>query len=125
MAERNSSSILDLRPYRYDKLEKNKIRLIILERAINDDIVRCHMTTASIPTRDDTTARPFSSLTAYAALSYTWGQHRPDGSHLTHSLICDGQLMRITSTLERALRRLVSRSHKAFGRPTLPSGLAL
>lgn len=42
----------------------------------------------------------------YRAISYAWGQTYPDSSHLTDIVLVDGKPLRVTRTLNMALKRL-------------------
>ncbi|KAK4962698.1 hypothetical protein LTR10_000325 [Elasticomyces elasticus] len=45
----------------------------------------------------------------YLTLSYAWGPTKPDGTHLSKTVVCDGCQVPVTPTLEQALRRVRSR----------------
>ena len=96
--------------YEYSRLpSQNDIRLIHLESSENyEDPISCSLRVVSLE-RDQ---HPRYNLLEedqsprYIALSYAWGPTHPDGSHLSHVLLCDKKRLRITSNLDTALRHL-------------------
>lgn len=112
MAEAFGSKSVALQPYQYQQLQKNTIRLIELEAVKDDETLRCRMSVHNcVPhcySGRDEDDDPIKFVAPYITLSYAWGESYPDGSHLTHELICDGGLIRITATLDQALRRILS-----------------
>lgn len=47
-----------------------------------------------------------TELPSYITLSYSWGKTYADGSHLTHTAVCNGQALRVTTTVYQALSRI-------------------
>ena len=77
--------------YEYqDVSENNEIRLLALLPGRFNDPIRCTLSHVSL---DDEPV--------YEALSYTWG-----AATRSHTLICDGKLLPVTSNLFEGLRRL-------------------
>jgi hypothetical protein len=100
----------DSEPYSYPLLpDSNTIRVFSVEPAESvEEPIKCTLG-----------ALPFSSLAQpkrdyYQTVSYAWGETDADGSHLTHSVYCDGKPLRITGNLHSALKMI--RGHLDAGR---------
>ncbi|CAK3768632.1 Hypothetical predicted protein [Lecanosticta acicola] len=79
-------------------LDVNHIRVLYIEPASGPDDnspVSCRFERVSLGDYCD-----------YFALSYTWGETKADGSHLSDGITVDGYPFMVTSNLHRALRRL-------------------
>lgn len=84
--------------YTYTRLQPGTIRLFYVEPPQNED----NGITGSLKS-DFLLGRA-----AYFTLSYAWGPTYEDDSHLTARIVCDGQYLRVTETLKRALCRIRS-----------------
>lgn len=82
-----------MQPYVYTPLKENCIRLVAISLTPEDEI------TVSIKNELLDIEDPLT----YSALSYVWG----DPSRTT-TISCDGASMQITTTLDAALRRIIS-----------------
>ena len=47
---------------------------------------------------------PSTPASQYLTLSYPWGETNADGSHLTNTIYCDGNTMKVTANLNAALK---------------------
>jgi hypothetical protein len=86
-------------PFTYEPLRGEKhIRLLVLERQHPPEgVIECVLFETSI---DD------PGLPHYSTLSYAWDRTFDDGSHLTDTIRCNRQDVRVTPTLNRALKRI-------------------
>ncbi|KAK3707463.1 hypothetical protein LTR37_012105 [Vermiconidia calcicola] len=92
-----------LQPYEYLRLERGQIRIMHVAPSNSLEApLRCSLHTISLPAAGEVV--PYDEY--YITLSYVWGDTHPDGSHLTHSLICDGHQVRITAGLHQTLKRI-------------------
>lgn len=87
------------REYEYRPLEDGHIRVFEIEPSTNKDdpiVGQLH----HIPLLEG------RSDQGYITLSYAWGPTKPDGSHLTAKVTCEGKPLRITSNLHEGLKEI-------------------
>ncbi|KAK5122239.1 hypothetical protein LTR85_004149 [Meristemomyces frigidus] len=85
--------------YTYRPLQDNQIRVFEIKRAANaDDPITGRLLHAELENSQ--------SSRRYITLSYAWGPTYPDGSHLTDTVMCEGQVIWITATLLEALKQI-------------------
>jgi hypothetical protein len=76
--------------YIYDKLPRGDVfRYLILEPGVEEEPLRCSLHTATM------------SETQFEAISYVWGSSNRD-----QDILCDGDIMKITTNLSKVLRRV-------------------
>lgn len=75
--------------YQYDKLPSDSFRYLVLLPGVDYEPLKCSLCTSRL------------SEVGYEAISYVWGTDLRD-----HDIVCDGKVLKITSNLHRALRRV-------------------
>jgi hypothetical protein len=126
-----ASDLSKLPAYQYKPLREGEIRVLYIKPGAFDDPVECALR-AGLPKGINESPEwvghdfkrlaegppPFPPGTTledavvgvrYGALSYAWGTTYPDGSHLTHNIVCEGDALKITATLDAFLRRARTR----------------
>lgn len=97
------------------QLAEDEIRVINIDPAATDEEpIVCSLRHMKLPRRteaeNDDDWAPWlwqpRIQEVYHTLSYAWGSTYPDGSHLTNTIVCNGSLLRITTTLHAALKRI-------------------
>nr|POE87390.1 heterokaryon incompatibility protein 6, or allele [Quercus suber] len=91
----------------------DEIRVIDIHPATSDDdLLVCSFRFIQLPerTKEDEGPRPWlrqpPSREPYYTLSYAWGETFSNGSHLTHTIVRDGQYMRVTANLHSVLKQI-------------------
>ncbi|KAK3116040.1 hypothetical protein LTR53_003988 [Teratosphaeriaceae sp. CCFEE 6253] len=134
--ERNAESdVLDGNEH----LQPDEIRVLDIEPARSeDDLIRCRLRRLRLPPAEsaisgerDVSApwlRQPTLREAYMTLSYAWGKTAIDGSHLTHTILCDGMPLRVAVNLHSALqavRRILSIEDSLSGDPAWIDALCI
>ncbi|KAK5732111.1 hypothetical protein LTR17_010819 [Elasticomyces elasticus] len=100
-------------------LQPDDIRVLDIDpaRLDDDNMIQCRRRVLYLPrdTIPDDVPAPWLVQPllreSYITLSYSWGEAKEDGSHLTNTIRCDGALLRITSNLHGALSRIRNMMH--------------
>lgn len=94
-----SITAVDVYKWTVSPLGVSEIRLITIEPSQpgkdDTDVVRCWFRKTSVESPSD-----------YIAISYHWGPTSVDGSHLTETILLEGLVLRVSTTLYSALKRL-------------------
>ncbi|KAK3715181.1 hypothetical protein LTR37_007391 [Vermiconidia calcicola] len=96
--------------YPYAAIEGSvEIRVLHIEKAYEDnDPIHCRFQTIPLRHFDPMSIHDESADKdeLYVALSYCWGPMFSDGSHLTHTIVCDSHVLKVTANLHAALRQI-------------------
>lgn len=93
------------REYQYEYLsaQRAEIRLFYLDSVQHPEFdITGSLVTVSIHENQESKG----TIPNYVALSYAWGIVQEDGSHLTESILCDGEILKVTANLKDALIRI-------------------
>ncbi|KAK4897912.1 hypothetical protein LTR27_004296 [Elasticomyces elasticus] len=100
---------LEARPYPFRPgTRQETFRLLMIEPARDhSDPIHCKLVHWPVASHYQYQRNQYQRIQyqriQYQTLSYAWGPTRDDGSHLTHHVVCEGGLIRITANLHEAL----------------------
>ncbi|KAK5679235.1 hypothetical protein LTS10_008050 [Elasticomyces elasticus] len=108
-----------LEPYQYRSLSDGEMRVLYIKPSAREmDQIECmlqHGVPKSVrdipwnrnpnaPREPDTSQEDATLGLLYGALSYVWGPTAADGSHLTHTIVCEEQALKVTASLHSFLK---------------------